>query len=152
MKDKPLVLVSQQEHEELIHQVAGPGGAAVGVGFLTGRSAYWGPRRQENIGGVSHAEQLGNRSSCSNILRVHRALLRLYVQAKLASAVDQGAESLHSGAGGALQEVAISIGEVACQLHCDHLLQGVLEGQGKEQGPKRVTLENPRLGGHHGIV
>jgi hypothetical protein len=44
MKDKPLVLVSQQEHEELIHQVAGPGGAAVGVGFLTGRSSYWGPR------------------------------------------------------------------------------------------------------------
>jgi hypothetical protein len=101
---------------------------------------------------VSHAEQLGNRSSCSNILGVRRALLRLYVEAKWGGAVDQGAESLHSVAGGALKEVAISIGKGACQLHCDHLLQGVLEGQGKEQGPKRVTLENPRLGGHHDIV
>jgi hypothetical protein len=134
MKEEPLVLVSQREHEELIHQVAGPGG----------------PCRQETIGGMSHAEQLGNRSG--QILGVHHGLLRLYVKPKRGSECDQGAERLHRAAGDALQEVVICTGNGACRLHRGHLLRGVLEGQGKEQGPKPVPLANPRLGGHHGVV
>jgi hypothetical protein len=93
MKDDPFVLVSQQKHKELIHEVPGPGGAAIGVGSVTGTSAYWGPRRQDTIGGLPHTKQLGNGIGCSNILGVQHALVGLYVEAAWGSEVDQCANA-----------------------------------------------------------
>jgi hypothetical protein len=92
MEDEPLVLVFQWEHTELIHQVAGPGGTAVGVSFREGRSACRGSCSHDIVGGVSHAKQLSNGSGCGNILGVHHAFLGLYVEAEWGGEVDQGAE------------------------------------------------------------
>jgi hypothetical protein len=82
-----------------------------------------------------------------NVLGVHHALLRLHVEAKWNGEVDQGSKRLHGVAGSALQQVVICIGHGVCQLQRSHRLQGVLEGQGKAQGSKRVALANLRLGG-----
>jgi hypothetical protein len=88
MKADPFILVFQRKHKELIHEVTGPGGTAIGVGSVTDTSAYWGPRRQDTIGGLPHTKQLGNRIGYSNILGVHHALVGLHVEATWGREVD----------------------------------------------------------------
>jgi hypothetical protein len=141
--DKPAVLVSEGLCLQLVQDGAGSACAGVCNGRKSRRGGHRGAHSKEADPCVPDSK--GNRHLGSGfiILRVSNAYCAGRPGGQGGTQGQSGLAGSDAPSGFALKEIVIGIGGCACELGFGNLLQGVLQSEGKKEGPQRVSLANP---------